>query len=364
MRVINIMWSFGSAYASVHKVHRQVLELLPPDSTVEYWVLQGESDEPSEYPCHQWQWPKWRVKPSGIKRLLLPWTRAKLQQRIRESGADLLLLDGLGAARLVLPILTKNPKLQIRVVFHGITRWRAADVHLMHRFAKQVKLIAVSQDLADGLENILSLPVTAIISAFDPSQRAGQLLERNKARQQLGITGFDMPVFGVTARLVESKGIDTVVQAFGLLKQRGAKFKLVIAGEGQLREQLTALIIKLGIAKDTVLLGHVDRVDRLSRAFDLVLIPSRKEGQGLVLQEAVQAGVPVLVSDLAVFREQLGPAGPYLPVGDAQAWADSIEALMNEGKYEQLAVEQRDHLVPNGAWDEFCQAWKKQLNVE
>lgn len=363
MRVLNVMWSFGSAYASIHKVHSQVLALLPEDAVVENWVLQGVPDEPGEQSCYAWQWPKWRVKPSKLKRLLQFSSHAQLRKKLDAFNPDLLLLDGIGTARLILPLLKARPTLQARVVFHGMTRLRDADIRLFHRFKEQLELVAVSKGLANQLESMIALTVFGVTTAFDPAIKQQRLFERDEARVKLGLPQLDSPVLAVISRLVPAKNIEIVIKAAELLKQRNVSFQLVIAGDGILFKDFEESIDKLGLRDYVFLMGHVNGVDALARAFDMILIPSLKEGQGLVLQEAALAGVPVLVSDIPVFREQLGEIGPYLPVKDANAWADRIEVIMHADDFQRVAVEQSNHLALTSVWQAFCEEWNKLLLV-
>ncbi len=67
------------------------------------------------------------------------------------------------------------------------------------------------------------------------------------------------------------------------------------------------------------------------------LVPSRKEGFGLPVLEAMAAGVPVLASDTPALREVGGEAATYLPPGDPAAWAAAISALAEEGAPEREA---------------------------
>ena len=84
-------------------------------------------------------------------------------------------------------------------------------------------------------------------------------------------------------------------------------------------------------------------------------IPSLEEGLGLVMQEAVMAGVPVLCSDLEVFSEQLGSAGWYAPVNDTKAWAEAIDRAFNASS-QAINAEQYRMLAPDEAWANFRQA--------
>src|SRR5690606_9698193 len=68
-------------------------------------------------------------------------------------------------------------------------------------------------------------------------------------------------------------------------------------------------------------------------AADVLAFPSVKEGFGLAALEAMAAGVPVVTSDLPVFREWLVPGRDALtaPVGDADALADALAAVLDDG---------------------------------
>jgi alpha-1,3-rhamnosyl/mannosyltransferase len=70
--------------------------------------------------------------------------------------------------------------------------------------------------------------------------------------------------------------------------------------------------------------------------------PSRHEGFGLPVLEAMAAGVPVVASDIAPLREVSGDAAVLVPPGDAGAWAEAIEALLADGpRRAQMAAQGR-----------------------
>jgi glycosyltransferase involved in cell wall biosynthesis len=79
------------------------------------------------------------------------------------------------------------------------------------------------------------------------------------------------------------------------------------------------------------------RLAALRAGATAVLVPSRKEGFGLPVLEAMAAGVPVLASDLPALREVGGDAATYLPPGDPSAWAAAISAAAERGPAERAA---------------------------
>ncbi len=91
-----------------------------------------------------------------------------------------------------------------------------------------------------------------------------------------------------------------------------------------------------------------------------MLIPSRSEGLGLVLQEAVMAHVPVVASNLPVFVEQLGFSGVYVSPNDVFSWVAAIEQVLDSDR-RLLADEQDRQLAPEDAWKEFCNGYVELL---
>jgi glycosyltransferase involved in cell wall biosynthesis len=106
--------------------------------------------------------------------------------------------------------------------------------------------------------------------------------------------------------------------------------KLVIAG----RRGWDIDAVTRQLDGDTTLRGHVlerggcsdqELADWMGQA-QALLQPSWTEGFGMPVAEALQQGLPVIASDLAVFREVAGEVPDYAPPADAQAWLDLIEA--------------------------------------
>jgi glycosyltransferase involved in cell wall biosynthesis len=353
MNIVNMMWAGGSAYMSIHKVHQQVLSHAGADARISNWLLLGSGMRQGLGSTREWHMPPRALKGRHLWRLLRPWLRLRLRRALAEAHADVVLLDGVGVARLVLPLLRQIPGVRATVLFHGKTSLSASDVRLMSmQPAERLSIAAVSRTLALALEHDLGRSVQTLRIAFDPQAFTETLLTREQARQVLALPHGAGQVLAAAGRLVESKGFEMLIEAFAKGAANQPRTHLVIIGDGPQRAALQAKLIELGLAGRVHLCGHRDDLQQLYRAFDWLLVPSRAEGLGLVVQEAVIAGVPVICSDLPVFREQLQEAGIYLPIGSVQAWGLAIEQCDATAAV-ALAARQRQVLAPEAAWQAF-----------
>ncbi|HWT68597.1 MAG TPA: glycosyltransferase [Pseudomonas sp.] len=363
MSILNVMWAGGTPFASTHKVHQQILTQASPSVPVKTWLLQGNAAEcgVNVGEVREWGLSSAQLKGRHFWRLTRPWVRARFKKALQQSGARLLLLDGLGVARTILPLLDALPQVRAVVVFHGSTRLHSADRALFQQIpASRLTLAAVSNTLGEKLSADLQMSVVTLRSAFDPVDFRSALLGREQARSRLGLPTDDTPVLGAVGRLVAGKGFGCLVDAFAAALHQRPNLRLVIVGEGAERAALEAQVDARGLRGKVYLPGHRSDAAQLYRAFDWVAIPSLSEGLGLIMQEAVMAGVPVLSSDLDVFREQLGASGWYAPVGDVGGWRDAIVRAF-DASAQPIAVQQYQLLAPEKAWQSFSQTARSLL---
>lgn len=131
--------------------------------------------------------------------------------------------------------------------------------------------------------------------------------------------------------LVARKGPDVAVRAVAELHARGRDVRLVWAGDGPLRAELTALAAELGIDDRVDLRGRVtpEQVDSVLSEGDLFVLPTRMETFGVAIAEALVAGRPVVTSatgEQAAFVEE--PDGVLVPEYSATAYADGIDRAL------------------------------------
>lgn len=131
------------------------------------------------------------------------------------------------------------------------------------------------------------------------------------------------------------KGQDIAIRAVAKLKERGYRCRLTLIGEGQSEKFLKELTAELNLDDEVVFAGRRSQkyiFDHL-RDFDLFLQPSRWEGFGLTVAEAMAAKLPVLVSDNQAPMEVIGYGkyGYFFKGEDYKACADKIQALIESG---------------------------------
>lgn len=158
------------------------------------------------------------------------------------------------------------------------------------------------------------------------------------------------PFILVLSRLDRKKGLDLLIRAFAQAKNRltTQDWRLVIAGDGDrsYREELGALIKKLGLQQSVILPGWVQGEEKrlLLENASLTALPSRQENFAIGLVEAMAAGAPAIVSDqidLACEIEE-ARAGWTCPL-ELQAWVNMLATAMESMTSDKLSAECAAH---------------------
>ncbi len=137
------------------------------------------------------------------------------------------------------------------------------------------------------------------------------------------------PIIGAMGRLHEVKSFDLLIRSAAALRDAGRDFLLRIAGDGPQRDALTALVSELGLQNHVEFVGWVADPHAFMSSLDLFVMSSRYEAFGLVVIEAMAAGVPVVSADIDGPREilQQGRLGTLFRSGDAQSLARAVGAV-------------------------------------
>ncbi|MBN2492732.1 MAG: glycosyltransferase [Planctomycetes bacterium] len=139
-------------------------------------------------------------------------------------------------------------------------------------------------------------------------------------------------LIGTAARLTAQKGLDILVAAARRLVDADPRIRVVIAGRGEEAPRLAALVERTGLAGKVQLAGHVADIPALLGALDVFVLPSRWEGFGIVLLEAMAHGCPVVATRVGGIPEVIthGVTGLLVPPEDPRALADAVLALLRD----------------------------------
>jgi glycosyltransferase involved in cell wall biosynthesis len=142
-------------------------------------------------------------------------------------------------------------------------------------------------------------------------------------------------VVGNVAALTGHKDHATLVEAMALLRPRVPEARLVIAGEGELRPALEALVRDRGLGDRVAFAGFRHDLDRLLPAFSVFCLSSRLEGLGTSLLDAMAFGLPVVATAAGGIPEAVedGVTGRVVPPRDPAALAAALaDVLGDEGR--------------------------------
>lgn len=164
-------------------------------------------------------------------------------------------------------------------------------------------------------------------------REVAQGVDRETVRGELGIPEEAFVVL-LCSKLTAWKRPHDALRAFARMQadRAGRDSYLVVAGEGPLRASLESESRSLGIADRVLFRGFVNQrsLPALYAASDVLVLPSAHEPWGLVVNEAMACGTPVVVSDQVGARVDLvspGHTGEIYPVGDIEALARVLQSL-------------------------------------
>jgi glycosyltransferase involved in cell wall biosynthesis len=166
-----------------------------------------------------------------------------------------------------------------------------------------------------------------LLYGYDFDRLAGiDATTRAATRRALGLAERDL-VIGHIGHFQRQKNHDFIVALAAAGRARGRDHRFVLVGEGALRPAVEAALADRGLGDRVVLTGLRSDIPALLAAFDVLILPSRWEGLGIVVLEAQAAGVPCLVSDRvpeeATVIDSLVTRRPLA----IEAWLDALDEI-------------------------------------
>lgn len=256
-------------------------------------------------------------------------------------------------------------KLPVIGVHHAFGDYkRRSRQWLANHFRDRLRLLGVSNAVRDDMRACLPkfspTNIETLYNRIDVEAVQAEQVSREDARQFLELP-LDAWVVGNVGRLHPDKDQATLIKGFAkALPELPTGSLLAIMGSGRLEQQLKQLAADLGVADSVRFLGQVPSGRRYFKAFDLFALTSDHEPFGMVLLEAMAAGVPVIATDCGGAKEVVRDAALRFQLGDTDKLAVLLQSQPSR-KNESTELDQfSDHAVQY-QFDKITQHWRTGL---
>lgn len=228
-------------------------------------------------------------------------------------------------------------------------------------FQRRLLLLGVSKAIRDDMRSCLpGWPhdrIEVLYNRIDVDAYLAGQLDRQSARAELGLDD-DAWVVGTVGRVHPKKDPLTLVKAFAsALPALPNNAQLVFIGDGEKMDDVLALAQQLGVADRVRMLGYISHAWRYFKIFDLFVLATRREPFGMVLLEAMTAGVPIICTDCGGSKEVVEGIGTLFRHRDAEGLARLLrdhsapDIDLAEQMHDRLRTCYSDDAVRKAFWD-------------
>jgi len=186
----------------------------------------------------------------------------------------------------------------------------------------------LATELARGKRGFASEHLPNGIDCTKVRRLAGN--ERQQMKERWGLSEHVVLHVG---RLSKEKGVEAVVRAFALVRDSNPDTSLLLIGDGPAKASLKKLAEKLGMGGNVVFTGAIPHEELLTSGIlsvgDVFVTASRMESQGMVLLEAMAAGLPVVCVQDAAVEEMVQNVGTLVPPEDVPALAAATKVILD-----------------------------------
>ena len=220
-----------------------------------------------------------------------------------------------------------------------------------YRWAATV--VVQTERTREYLQSRWSAPLVVIPN---PVNTVDEVARNNRVR--------DTIVLGI-GRLQPQKGFDVLLRAFARMAERFNSWRLLIAGDGPLRQQLEATAFKLGITDRVSFPGLVADAHALYQRAGVFALTSRFEGFPNALAEAMAHGCAVVATDCPTGPAELindGASGILVPIDDVNALTGALERLADDPALRRRLGVAAEQAVRSYRADRVVQQWNQLLD--
>lgn len=297
--------------------------------------IRGKGTEPVEFDTFEWH--SYKGNPIVDKYIQTYkdyewWAKLRLNKRFDLIHAHHP-IAGLVLKRLypdIPVVMTIHSSYERELLLNGKIRDKGPEqqflTSLYHELESKVdQLLTVSQSFKQYLEEYIQEPekVGVIPNGFD-EKRFRPVDHENEIPQLITV-----------CRLIPAKGLDILLKACSLLKQKGHLFMLHIIGDGPSRTELEQMAAELNIYEETIFYGYMLHPEEFMPFFDIFVLPSRAEAFGSVFAEAALCLLGLVGTNVGGISEQIenGRNGLLVPPDNPEALCQALEKMIADPAY-------------------------------
>jgi glycosyltransferase involved in cell wall biosynthesis len=195
----------------------------------------------------------------------------------------------------------------------------------------------------------------------------GKIDNKEKIKEVLNKYGIEEPYLFYVGRLEKKKNTPFLIDAYALLKEynKEIKEKLVLAGNASFGyDEVEYTIREYGLEDDVIVTGWVDEEDMpyLYNGASAFVFPSKHEGFGIPLLQAMACEAPIVCSDIPVLKEIAEDSAFYFNPNKREDLADKIKIILKDDKKRREYIEKGKKRVRNFSWEKCAKDTLDVLN--
>jgi len=218
------------------------------------------------------------------------------------------------------------------------------------------RIICISDDVKANLDEWLNMRKSRSITVYNGINTSLFRKAQPLSLHEIGLIKTSDKILICVGSMFPHKNQQIIIKALSRLDEN---HKLILVGDGPLKQELEKLTCKLKLQERVFFLGVRSDVERIYKICDLFVLSSTREGFGLVAAEAMASGIPVLVSDIPGIKKIVGEFGYKFKVDDIDDLTANITYIINNQEEVKERVKKSISYVEQFSIDKMIAAYLK-----
>jgi len=232
------------------------------------------------------------------------------------------------------------------------------------------KIITVSNFSKDEISKMYQLDekkIKVIYNGYNKSLYR-KIVDQRKIDEVLNRYGIERPFILYVGRLEKKKNIPTLIEAFNLMREnnKDIKHKLVLVGDASFGyDEMKYIIREFDLEAKIIMPGWVreDDLPYIYSSASIFVFPSKYEGFGIPMLQAMSCQVPIAASSIPVLREVAGEAAIFFDPDNKKSIENALTNLAKDSKLREKLIRNGAERVKNFSWEKCARETLETINT-